>query len=486
MNCLFLCFVELSLATYISLAIIFSIIFSNFKSYSFPQLLSVITSSSIFVFLMILVQLIDVTDPSFNILNGLSIASPFNNFFQTLLFISGFFILFLNRSYYSTRGLFQYEFDLLLMFSFLALTILCYSNDFLIVYVILELQSLSFYILASFWKNSEYSNEAGLKYFVIGAFSSCLLILSFSFIYLSLGSTSFDIIGAISSEEPIKINLTFFGIVLFLIAIFFKVGAAPSHMWICDVYEGALICISAFFSIVPKTIIFCLLFKFVLIAFLNFNIVFSPLLTLAGLASVAVSSIVALYQKKMKRLLAYSAIGHVGFILIAFSSGKLDSVKSSIIYLIIYMIMSLGLFSLLMAFSTRGFLFKFLINWSFLKRWNITLALSLAVLLFSIAGIPPLAGFYSKLNVLMVLLLQERSVVALILVLFSCVSCFFYIRLIKILFFNLPSNTTLFDRSCLRGFEFPLTISFLFVTFFLVKPESMNNFVSYVTLLFIF
>jgi len=150
MNCLFLCFVELSLATYISLAIIFSIIFSNFKSYSFPQLLSVITSSSIFVFLMVLIQLIDVTDPSFNILNGLSIASPFNNFFQTLLFISGFFILFLNRSYYSTRGLFQYEFDLLLMFSFLALTILCYSNDFLIVYVILELQSLSFYILASF------------------------------------------------------------------------------------------------------------------------------------------------------------------------------------------------------------------------------------------------------------------------------------------------------------------------------------------------
>ena len=150
MNCLFLCFVELSLATYISLAILFSIIFSNFKSYSFPQLLSVITSSSIFVFLMVLVQLIDVTDPSFNLLNGLSITSPFNNFFQTLLFISGFFILFLNRSYYSTRGLFQYEFDLLLMFSFLALTILCYSNDFLIVYVILELQSLSFYILASF------------------------------------------------------------------------------------------------------------------------------------------------------------------------------------------------------------------------------------------------------------------------------------------------------------------------------------------------
>ena len=486
MNCLFLCFVELSLAIYISLAILFSITFSNFRSYSFPQLLSIITSSSIFVFIVFLLQLIDVSDPSFNLLNGLSITSTFNNFFQTALFLAGCFILYLNRSYYSTRCLFQYEFDLLLIFSFLALSILCYSNDFLIVYVILELQSLSFYILASFWKNSEYSNEAGLKYFVIGAFSSCLLILSFSFIYLSLGSTSFDVIACVTSEDAIKINLTFFGIVLFLIAIFFKIGAAPSHMWICDVYEGSLICISAFFSIVPKTIILCLLFKFILIAFLNFNIVCSPLMTLAGITSVIVSSIVALYQKKIKRLLAYSAIGHIGFILIAFSSGKLDSVKSSLIYLVIYMIMSLGLFSLLIAFSTRGFLFKFLINWSFLRKWNIILAMSLSILLLSIAGIPPLAGFYSKLNVLLILLLQERSIIALLLVLFSCISCFFYIRLIKILFFNTPSNNILFDRACLKGFEFSLTLSFLFVIFFLVKPESLNNFISYVTLLFIF
>merc|ERR1711959_270069 len=162
-------------------------------------------------------QLIDVSDPSFNLLNGLSISSPFNNFFQTALFLAGCFILYLNRSYYSTRCLFQYEFDLLLIFSFLAMGILCYSNDFLIVYVILELQSLSFYILASFWKNSEYSNEAGLRYFIIGAFSSCLLILSFSFIYVSVGSTSFDVIVNLVSEDLIKFNLHFFGVCLFFV-----------------------------------------------------------------------------------------------------------------------------------------------------------------------------------------------------------------------------------------------------------------------------
>jgi NADH-quinone oxidoreductase subunit N len=486
MNCFFLCFVEFSLAIYILLAILFSVLFNSFKSYSFPPLLSIITSSSIFVFILLLFQLVGISDPSFTLLNGLAVYSPFNIFFQALLFIIGSFILFLNRSYYSVRLLFQYEFDILLIFSFLALSALCFSNDFLFVYVILELQSLAFYVLAGFWKNSEYSNEAGLRYFVIGAFSSCLLILSFSFIYLSLGSTSFDIIAIITSDDSIRFNLTFFGICLFLVAIFFKLGAAPSHFWICDVYEGALINISAFFSIIPKAIIFCLLFKFVLLAFLNYGVICSFLMTFSGIASVLISSVVALYQKKIKRLLAYSAIGHVGFILLAFSSGKLDSVRSALIYLVIYMIMNLGLFSLLVGFSSRGFLFKYLINWSFLKKWNIMIALSLAILLFSVGGIPPLAGFYSKFNVLVLLVLEERTVLALTLVILSCISCFFYIRLIKVLFFNLSSNNILFDRNCLKGFELPLTTSFFFVVFFLIKPESLNNLLSFVTLLFIF
>ena len=485
MNCLFLCFVELSLALYLLSAILFCVIFSTVKSYSFPSLLSVITSSSIFVFVLLLFQLITVSDPTFAALNGLAVYSPFTVFFQVLLFTFGSFILFLNRSYYSTRLLFQYEFELLLISSFLALSALCFSNDFLFIYVILELQSLAFYVLAGFWKNSEYSNEAGLR-FIVGAFSSCLLILSFSFMYVSVGSVSFDVISVIVSENCADFNLTFFGVLLFFVAVFFKVGAAPSHFWICDVYEGSLINVSAFFSIIPKAIIFCLLFKFVLIAFSSYDLLCSFLLVLSGVLSVFISSVTALYQKKIKRLLAYSAVGHVGFILLAFSSGNLDSVKSAIVYLIIYMVMSLGLFSLLIGFSSRGFLLKYLVNWSFLKKWNIAISLSLAILFFSVAGIPPLAGFYSKLNVLLLLVLQERPVLALILVILSCISCFFYVRLIKILFFNSPSSGNLsFDKTSLKGFESSLTTSFFFVVLFLVKPESLNNLLSFVTLSFI-
>ena len=420
------------------------------------------------------------------LLNGLSLYSTFNIFFQALILIFGCFILFLNRSYYSTRLLFQYEFDLIVIFSFLALSALCFSNDFLSVYVILELQSLAFYILAGFWKSSEYSNESGLRYFVIGAFSSCLLILSFSFLYLSLGSTSFDIISTINSEGFIRLHLSFFGISLFLIALFFKLGAAPSHFWVCDVYEGALINITAFFSIIPKAVIFCLLFKFLSLAFLNHSPISSILMTFSGMLSVFISSVAALYQKKTKRLLAYSAIGHVGFILLAFSYGNFDSVKSALIYIVIYMITSLGIFSLLIGFSSYGFLFKYLVTWSFIKKWNIIISLFLAILLFSAAGIPPLAGFYSKFNVLVLLVSEERIVLALLLVILSCVSCFFYIRLIKVLFFNLFSNNIFFNRIFSNGFELPLVICSFFTIFFLIKPESLNNLFSYVTLFFIF
>ena len=194
------------------------------------------------------------------------------------------------------------------------------------------------------------------------------MILSFSFIYLSLGSTSFDIISTINSEVFIRFHLSLFGICLFLIALFFKLGAAPSHFWVCDVYEGALINITAFFSIIPKAVIFCLLFKFVSLAFLSHSSISSVLTTFSGIFSVFISSVAALYQKKTKRLVAYSAIGHVGFILLAFSYGNFDSVNSALIYIVIYMITSLGIFSLLVGFSSNGFLFKYLVTWSFIKK----------------------------------------------------------------------------------------------------------------------
>jgi NADH-quinone oxidoreductase subunit N len=319
------------------------------------------------VFLAILLLLIDLTDPVFNVLNGLLLLSPFNSFFEVLLLSFGCVVLLLNRGYYSVRGLFQYEFDIILVCSFLGLLVLCLSNDLLVVYVAIELQSLAFYVLATFWRSSEFSNEAGLKYFVLGALSSCFLLLGFSFIYLSLGSTSFDVLTKLSQSSE-NFELALIGIALTLTAFLFKLGSFPCHAWVCDVYEGALVSVSVFFSVIPKTVIFCLLFKLFFLTFSGFSGFWSIVFNFSGILSIFVSSVGALYQKRTKRLLAYSAIGHVGFILLAFSTGMIESLKVAVVYLFIYMVMNIGVFSLIMGFSSKGFLLKYLISWSFLKK----------------------------------------------------------------------------------------------------------------------
>jgi NADH-quinone oxidoreductase subunit N len=226
---LFLSFFELSVGLYILGSILFSIVLSNYRSYGFPTLLSSLSTFSIFILTSLLFLILNLGDSCFTSFYGLVNLSPFNCFFLILLLISTCFILILNKNYYSTHGLYQYEFDILLIFSVLGLIILCLSNDFLLVYMGIELQSLAFYVLATFKRNSEFNNEAGLKYFILGSFSSCLLLIGFSFFYLALGSTSFDILFKLSENRD-TFNLVSFAFVLTMVAFFFKVGAAPFHM----------------------------------------------------------------------------------------------------------------------------------------------------------------------------------------------------------------------------------------------------------------
>ena len=229
MNSVFLCFVEASLSIYILVSILFSVVLSNFRFYSYPSLLSPLSAFSIFIFVCLLSLLLNIEDSSFNLSFGLLNSSPFNAFFESLLFFFGSFLILMNRSYYAKRSLFQYEYDILLMFSFLGLVILCLSNDFLVVYMAIELQSLAFYVLATFKRNSEFSNEAGLKYFILGSFSSCFLLFGFSLIYFALGSTSFDTLLKLS-ENSDAFDLAPLGLILTVVALFFKLGAVPFHM----------------------------------------------------------------------------------------------------------------------------------------------------------------------------------------------------------------------------------------------------------------
>jgi NADH-quinone oxidoreductase subunit N len=204
------------------------VLFANFRFYNYPSFLSALSTFSIFVLISLLFLIVNLESPAFSIFFDLLISSPFSSFVLSLILLFGSFLLILNRNYFSTRNLFQYEFDILLNFSFLGLVILCLSNDFLVVYTAIELQSLAFYILAAFRRDSEFSNEAGIKYFVLGSFSSCFLLLGFSLVYFSMGSTSFDSLAGLLEDS--NILLGFIAFIFIVVALFFKLGAAPFHM----------------------------------------------------------------------------------------------------------------------------------------------------------------------------------------------------------------------------------------------------------------
>ena len=394
------------------------------------------------------------------------------NFFQLMILIVSGFTLMISKHYLSSFKVFQLEYNLLLLFSIIGLSVLCFSYDILVIYLALELQSLAFYLLATFQWNSDYSVEAGLKYFVLGSFSSCLLLFGFSLIYIVSGTTSFETIQNLF-EEPFCFNIVLLGILFVLAALLFKVGASPFHMWLCDVYEGSLSSVTLFFAVVPKLILFYLLLKLLLIIFLPQKIFWGSLLLISGFLSVIVASIGALYQKKLKRLVAFSAISHTGFMLLAISCCSLESIKAFSFYIIIYIFMSFSFFSTIFLSITNTQFLKYLINWSFFSKRNYVVAISFSLVLFSLAGIPPLSGFYSKLLVFVSLLNESKIIITLITALFSCVACFYYIRLIKIFFFTSNAKGGFWVSSKSRELEFCFAVSSSVICFFLIHPDSL-------------
>lgn len=404
--------------------------------------------------------------------NGILFYGIHSNFFQLTILIVSLIIIAISRYFLITFKIFQFEYNLLLLFSVLGLSILCFSFDILLLYLAIELQSLAFYLLATFQWNSDYSIEAGLKYFVLGSFSSCLLLFGFSLIYLVLGSTSFEVIKNLL-DEPFCFNIILVAIMFISAALLFKIGAAPFHMWLCDVYEGSLTSVTLFFAIVPKLVLFYLFLKVFFVVFLSQQIFWGNLFLISGFLSVFIASIGALFQKKLKRLVAFSAISHSGFMLLAISCCSLESIKAFSFYIIIYIIMSFALFStIILSISNSQFL-KYLINWSFFSKRNYVIAISFSLILFSLAGIPPLSGFYSKLLVFISLLNESKYVITVLIALLSSVACFYYIRLIKIFFFvgNLKNGFWVSSNS--REIEFFYATSLLILVFFLIHPDSL-------------
>jgi proton-translocating NADH-quinone oxidoreductase chain N len=269
----------------------------------------------------------------------------FNQKFQLIFLFSLLLVALTSRDFLISKTIAKLEYEILFLFVMLSSICLCFADDFLTFYLAIELQSLAFYVFATFNRNSEFCTEAGLKYFVFGAIISCFLLLGFCFIYFAYGSVNFEIIYSLILEQ--NDAFLFIGIVFILIPLLFKIGSAPFHSWLCDVYDGSILTVTLLFASAPKIILFGVIVKLFYFLFNEFQIFSNYFFIYSAVGSIFIGSISALYQKRIKRLFAYSTITHTGFILLAIVAASVESVKAIVFYTIIYSLLSILLFSIL-------------------------------------------------------------------------------------------------------------------------------------------
>ena len=415
------------------------------------------------------------------------IIDDFSFFFKIMILFSSFIVVLMSSTFIRKTKVYAFENLILIIIAVSTMMLLVSSYDLLGLYLTIELQSLCFYVLAASKRYSEFSTEAGLKYFLLGAFSSGILLFGASAIYGFTGMTNFEDLGKLSntqifSESQEKSMII--GIIFIAVAFLFKITAVPFHMWAPDVYEGSPTYITAFFAIVPKIAIIGVFIRF-FAQVQGFFTEWETIFILSSIASLILGSIAAMAQQKLKRLLAYSSISHVGFMLIGFCCGTIEGVQALLIYIVIYMIMSCGIFSIALSlYDKKGLFCESIHDFHLLGKTNPILAFTFTIILFSMAGIPPLAGFCSKFYLFFASLSSSLYVLAFVGIITSVISCFYYIRFIRIMYFETSSNniigpsflasktfTFFYDISFANSFVLALVATFLI--FFFVYPSPL-------------
>ena len=387
----------------------------------------------------------------------------------------------------------SFEYTILILFSMFGLLLLCSANDFITAYLAIEIQSLSFYLLASYKKNSIFATESGLKYFILGSFSSGFFLFGSSIIYGITGTTNFedlkDLFFYLDNinlyTNAFNLQLLILGFYLVFISIFFKLALAPFHIWSPDIYEGSLTSSTVFFTVLPKLSLFIFLIRIFYIIYPFFVETSTSFLLIVGLISVIIGSFVGLEIRKIKSLLAYSSISHMGYVLLACSVFTLEGYNSAISYLIVYMVTSLGVWSVFLLLRIKKLnqkkTNKDLADFSGLNISNPILSSIFVVILLSLAGFPPLLGFYVKLKVFFSLIQEMQYIVSVFIILCSVLSTFYYIRLLKIIFFEKTIVGNLYHP--LKYFSTLILISiFFFLLYFFFNPNILFLICSKITL----
>ena len=396
-----------------------------------------------------------------------------SNFFKILILITSLFVLNSSKNFIIDNKLNKFEYPIIVLISILGMFFMVSSNDLILFYLGLELQSLSLYILAAIDRDNLRSSESGIKYFVLSALSSGLLLYGCSLLYGFTGSTNFEII----SNELNKQNTgAIFAMVFILVGLAFKVSAVPFHMWTPDVYEGSPTSITSYFAAVPKVAGLAVLIKFMFVPFSNIISEWQMIIIFISIASMILGAVAAIGQKNLKRLLAYSSIGHMGYALAGIATGALAGYKSSIVYITIYVVMNVGAFSCLYLMKKDGVYKENISDLSGISKKHPILGISFLIILFSLAGIPPLGGFFAKFYIFSAVLEQKMYALAIIGLLTTVISAVYYLKIIKTIYFD--ENKLSFDIVENKTITGTILISCtLLVTFFLY-PSLLNEIVS--------
>lgn len=409
-------------------------------------------------------------DAQGSVFGGAFVVDSFSVVGRSIIYVAAGIALAMATRHFDDEKLWKFEYPILVMLACVGMGLMVSAQDLIAVYMGIELQSLSLYIMAAFNRDSRRSTEAGLKYFVLGALSSGMLLYGASLVYGFTGQTSFSGIAAMAGEADNVVGLTF-GLVFLIAGLAFKVSAAPFHMWTPDVYEGAPTPVTAFFAAAPKIAAMFLFVRILIEAFPSLLDQWQPVLWIAAALSMIIGAVSALVQTNIKRLMAYSSIGHVGYALIGLTAGTEAGVQAVVFYLAIYAIMTLGTFACILSMRRPEGMTENIEDLSGLSQSQPGLALAFTLLFLSLAGIPPLLGFFGKFAVFMAGIEAELYILSVIGVLSSVVATFYYLGVIRTIWFSEPAPA--FARNVGGSISMTAWASALIVAFgliFLIRP----------------
>ena len=402
--------------------------------------------------------------------NGAFIADDFARFVKLMVLAGAALVLIMGEGFIARARIDRFEFPVLVTFSVLGMMLMASAGDFLTLYLSLELQSLALYVLAAFDRDNLRSTEAGLKYFVLGALSSGMMLYGISLIYGFAGTITFAKVAMVVQTGGVSLGLLF-GLVFLISGLAFKVSAVPFHMWTPDVYEGAPTPITAFFSASPKIAAMALFVRAMVSSFPDALPQWRQIVIFISILSMVLGAVAAIGQNNIKRLMAYSSIANMGYVLIGLATGTAQGIEGVLIYLAIYLVTNIGVFACILAMRRGDHMVENIADLSGLAQTRPGYAFVFAMLMFSLAGIPPLAGFFAKFYVFLAAVNAGLYPLAVIGVVASVVGAYYYLRIVKVIYFDEPAPA--FREGPGLELKFVLAVTAILTTLYFIYPAPL-------------